>query len=151
MDIKAFANEVIAITPHIHASFLRNLPAALKEEKITISQTLILEMLRENRECRMSDISKSLGVTKSAVTAITDRLIETHLVKRLRSQNDRRVVRASLTAKGFVLSRKLRNYKLKIISRLFSDISRKERAQYMAILRKVQKNLAPGAGRRSNA
>jgi len=151
MNIKTFAKEVIQVTPSIHASFIRNMPADLKKGKITISQMLILEMLQKNRECRMSDISISLGVTKSAITALTDRLIKTHLVMRSRSQKDRRVVRARLTQKGLMLANRIRNYRLAIISRLFSGISRSERAEYLAILKKVQRNLAPRAGRKTNA
>ncbi len=146
MDIKTFSKEVMAVTPPMHASFIRNLPAELKENKINISQMIILEMLRKNKECRMSDLSASLGVTKSAITAVTDRLIKMRFVKRLRSLEDRRVVRARLTPRGARLADKIRNYQMRIISRLFSNISQRERAQYVAILVKVKKKLESGTG-----
>ncbi|MGB2706364.1 MAG: MarR family transcriptional regulator [Candidatus Omnitrophota bacterium] len=151
MHIKEFSKEMLNIMPLINASFIRKLPASFKEGRLTISQMLILEMLRAKKECRMSDISKSLGVTKSAITAITDRLIKAHLVKRVRSQDDRRVVTACLRPQGLKLSNKLQNHKLRVISALFSNISREERTQYLSILRKVQKNLASKPRRKSYA
>jgi len=151
MNLTAFSKEVMAITPAIHASFIRNLPPSLREGGITIPQMLILDMLLDDYECRMSDISKSLGVTKSAITAIMNRLIKTGLIRRARSQKDRRVVRAHLTPRGARLSNKIRNYKLRLVGLLFANITRKERMQYLVILRKIQKNINPGAEQKTHA
>jgi len=142
MDIRAFAKEVLTVTPAMHAMFVKGLPSILKEGRITFPQVVIIEILRSKKECRMSDLSNALGVTKAAVTGLADRLIKARLAKRERSQDDRRIVRVSLTPKGARLSDTVRDYKLKLISRLFSSISRKERVQYLNILKKVQKNIS---------
>ena len=52
-----------------------------------------------------------------------------------------RIVKIRLTPKGINIANKLKNYKLKMIRRLFVNISQKERAQYLGILKKIQKNI----------
>jgi len=141
MDIRKFSQKIIDVTPSIQAMFLKGLPDILKGGKVTFPQIMILEMLRMKKACKMSDVAKALGVTKSAVTGLVDRLIKSGLVRRERLELDRRIVRVSLTPKGAKLSNAMHNHKLKIISRIFSCISKPERAQYLRILEKVQKKI----------
>ena len=142
MNIREFAKEVAAITPAIHMALVRRQPKALAKGKITFSQMVILGLLRAKKECKMGEISKALGVTKSAVTGITDRLIKSGLLRRSRSKSDRRVVYITLAPKGVNLSRQLRDFNLRVVSNLFSNISHGERSSYLAILRKVRKNIS---------
>lgn len=141
MNIHKFAKEVLTIFPPIYAKVLKGQPAILKKGKITISQMVLLESLHAKKECKMSDASKVLGVTKSAVTGITDRLLRMGLLRRTRLRVDRRIVKIRLTPKGINIANKLKNYKLKMIRRLFATISQKERMQYLDILKKIQKNI----------
>ncbi|UCD55435.1 MAG: MarR family transcriptional regulator [Candidatus Omnitrophota bacterium] len=141
MQVNEFAKEVLSIFPSIHGKVLKGQPAVLKEGKITLSQMLLLELVHAKRECKMSDVSKILGVTKSAITGITDRLLKMGFLRRARLQTDRRIVKIRLTPKGINIANKLKNYKLKMIRRLFATISQKERAQYLHILKKIQKNI----------
>ena len=141
MEIKEFSREVAAILPQIHVEMLKRQPAALVKSGITFSQMVILGILRGKRDSRMGDLSRTLGVTKSAVTGLVDRLLRVGLVRRSRSKADRRVVRIALTSKGRNLSKKIENFKLNSICGLFSNISQKERTQYLRILRKLGKNI----------
>ncbi len=141
MNIDKFAKEVLTVFPSIHAKLLKGQPTVLKKGKITISQMVLLELLHAKKECKMSDISKFLGVTKSAVTGLTDRLIRAGFLQRTRLKRDRRVVKIRLTSKGLNIGNKLKKYKLKIIRQLFKNISQKERATYLGILKKIQKNI----------
>jgi DNA-binding MarR family transcriptional regulator len=141
MDIQKFSKEVLRVFPSIHAKLLKGQPAVLSKGKITISQMVLLELLYAKNESKMSDISDALGVTKSAVTGLTDRLIKAGFLQRTRLKTDRRIVKIRLTAKGLSIGSKLENYKLKMIRQLFKSISQKERTQYLNILKKIQTNL----------
>lgn len=141
MAIREFAKEVLTVFPSIHAKVLKGQPAVLKKGKITISQMVLLELVHAKKECKMTDVSKVLGVTKSAVTGLTDRLLSMGLLRRTRLRVDRRIVKIRLTPKGINIANKLKNYKLKMIRRLFATISQKERTQYLDILKKIQKNI----------
>jgi len=141
MNIHKFAKEVLTVFPSIHAKVLKGQPAVLKKGKITISQMVLLELVHAKKQCKMSDISRVLGVTKSAVTGLTDRLIRAGFLKRFRLKVDRRIVKIRLTPRGVNVANKLKNYKLKMIRRLFAKISQRERTQYLGILKKIQKKI----------
>ena len=141
MDIKEFSREVGSILPQIHVEMLKRQPPALVKSGITFSQMVILGILRGKRDSRMGDLSRTLGVTKSAATGLVDRLLKGGLIRRSRSKADRRVVRIALTSKGRSLSKKIENFKLNTICGVFSNISQNERIQYLRILRKLGKNI----------
>lgn len=141
MEIKAFAKEVAAILPAIHVELVKRQPDFLLKEKMTFPQMIILTILGSRKEYKMGDFARILGVTKGAVTGLTDRLITMGLLRRFRSRKDRRVVYITLSPKGLKRSRQLANFRLKVISSLFSNIGQRERARYLVILRKVQKNI----------
>ena len=89
MDIRKFSREIIAVAPPMHAMFAKGLPSIIKGGKVTFPQMVILDILRVKGENKMSDMSRVLGVTKSAVTGLVDRLIRTGLVRRERQRKQR--------------------------------------------------------------
>lgn len=141
MDLKNFSKEVAAILPYIHVELLKRQPAELVKSRISFTQMVILGILSRMDNAKMGDLSKTLGVTKSAVTGLIDRLIRAGLVRRSRSKEDRRIVRVSLTSKGMALSKKIDDFKLNGIGSLFSNINQDERMQYLVILRKLRSNI----------
>jgi DNA-binding MarR family transcriptional regulator len=141
MDIREFSREVSAIMPSIHVELVKRQPDFLLQEKMTFPQMIMLNILDARREYKMGDLSRILGVTKGAVTGLTDRLIKGGLLRRYRSKEDRRIVYVALTPKGVKRTGQLANFRLKLIASLFSNITRRERVQYLNILRKVQKNI----------
>lgn len=52
-----------------------------------------------------SEVAKELHLTPGTLTAMVDRLVRKGYVKRLRSEDDRRVIRLGLTKKGRVIYR----------------------------------------------
>ena len=141
MSLRDFAKKVAAITPSIHIMLIRRMPKMLAKGKMTFPQTVIMDILRARKICKMGDLSKALGVTKSAVTGITNRLIKAGLLKRINSRVDRRIINIQLTSKGAKLAREFGNYKLGLLQDLFSNINAKERLQYLRILGKLHRNI----------
>ena len=141
MTIKKLAKEVAALIVPLHLEIARTLPNPLAKERITFPQMAILTYLDHAKQCKMSDLSKMLGVTKSAITGVIDRLLKTGFINRLRSKGDRRVVNVKLTKKGKRTAKQLANFKLKVIIKLFANINAKERVAYLHILRKMHNNI----------
>ncbi len=137
MKPNAFAEEALRLGHQIHVQLLKRMPAMIGKGAVSFPQIVILDILRRAGKCRMGRLSKVMGVTNSAVTGMTDRLIQTGILKRARSTCDRRVVYVGLTKKGASLARKLNNYKVKMIKSLFSSLTGAERAAYLKILRKI--------------
>lgn len=146
MGLKKFSEELSSIFPYIHVGLIKSDPGVLIKKKLTFPQMVILDILRLKKECKMSDVAGILGVTKSAVTGMADKLIKEGAIKRKRSIKDRRIVRVSLTPKGLNLASQLAEHKLRVIKNLFIDITEKERIQYLNILRKLKKNIQIKAG-----
>lgn len=70
------------------------------EQTFSFSQVMVLETLHRAREMRMTELANFLGLSKANATGLIDRLVTRGLVRRERSDQDRRVVNVSLTAEG---------------------------------------------------
>lgn len=144
VDLKPFAKEVISIIHSVHAELLRQQPRVMASSRVTFPQMVVTDILRANKQCKMSDFSKTLGITKSAVTGLIDRLRAEGLIKTIRSRSDRRIVNVALTPKGLRFAKVLSDYKSKVIETLFKNITPRERMQYLRVMRKLRKNLNTG-------
>jgi DNA-binding MarR family transcriptional regulator len=69
-------------------------------EDITIAQYRTLVVLASRGPQKLADLAEQLGVTAPTAGRMSDRLVRRGLVARHRAQDDRRVVRISLTAAG---------------------------------------------------
>ena len=76
-------------------------------DNLPLAQLRLCGILSEGRR-PMSALSRSLGVSLSALTQIADRLERARLVKRVAEGNDRRVRCLQLTARGEKMMRKRR-------------------------------------------
>jgi DNA-binding MarR family transcriptional regulator len=70
------------------------------EQTFSFSQVMVLQTLHRAREMRMTELADFLGLSKANATGLIDRLVARKLVKRERSETDRRVVQVSLTPEG---------------------------------------------------
>ena len=64
------------------------------------SHIKVLYYLNSNNKCSVSQIAKSLNISKPNMTPIIDRLISYDLVSRYTDSNDRRILRIELTPKA---------------------------------------------------
>ena len=67
---------------------------------ITTEQFTILQFIHQAKSTTTTQIAQSLGVGKSAITAVVNRLVNKELLERNRSETDRRIVAISLTDQG---------------------------------------------------
>ncbi len=74
----------------------------IKEKNIQISagQSGVLFMLRQEKNLKMSELSKLLQIDNSAITRLIDRLEKNEMVKREMNPTDRRQYLISITEKG---------------------------------------------------
>nr|WP_279288980.1 MarR family transcriptional regulator [Anaerosolibacter carboniphilus] len=79
--------------------FNRNLESYFSKWSLTSSQILVLSLLYNHLELRISEIASSIGLPDSNVSGIIDRLEKAGYVERSRNTKDRRVVNVKLTDK----------------------------------------------------
>ncbi len=103
----------------------------------------VLVLIKENRGLSQSALAKALGIERSTMVAVIDRLESQNLVQRVTSETDRRSYALALTPQGAeILARvtpKVRAHERHIAARL----SAREKAMLMEMLERV----AGAAGR----
>jgi DNA-binding MarR family transcriptional regulator len=76
-------------------------------QEFSFSQVVVLQALTLNREMKMTELARFLGLSKANATGLVDRLLKRGLVEREHGVEDRRVVRVRLTREGVRTARQL--------------------------------------------
>ena len=139
--IKEFVKEIIQILPIIAKKFLRLSEDVLSKGKITLPQLLILDFLLRQKDVKMKDIAKFLEVTTANATGLVDRLVRDKYINRVYDKNDRRVIKLELTKKGKDLIDNINKKREKIFIKIFSQLSQKDRDDYLRIVKKIKEIL----------
>ena len=72
----------------------------LDERGLTLSQLRLMYLVREHVEPSVGDLATEMGVRPPTLTGAVTRLVQRGLVTRDHDQEDRRVIRLRLTARG---------------------------------------------------
>jgi len=98
------------------------------------------------RSCSMSEISREIGLSPSAVTQVSDRLVRRGLVERVFQDGDRRVRKLKLTPKGLHLMSTHEEKQLERIAAALERLSQRELDQMLAGLNILTQSFAPTNG-----
>ena len=101
------------------------------------SQIELLHVLNSHSDLSVKKVAQCLGVSLSAITQLTDPLVEAGLVKRLVDDQDRRIARLSLSGKG---DRKLKQVRKKLFEgtrSIMQDLSDAELKSLETIFNKM--------------
>ncbi len=85
----------------------------------------------------MRAVAEHLGVAVNSVTSIADGMERKGLLRRVRSESDRRVVHVELTEAGLEASRSVMGMKNKFHRELLAALTEEEQAILLVLLRKV--------------
>ncbi len=116
--------------------------ARVVEGRISVSQFLLLRSLNQSEPARISQIAEKMQVTSSAVTFLTDKLIEQELIGRKRDKTDRRAVYIFVTKKGADLVEELESLRREAAESLLSNLSDLELSNIVTILDKLANSMA---------
>lgn len=115
-----------------------NLP--LNEMPLTLSQWQVLSHVRKSKSINVKDLAGLLDVTSSAATQIVDGLVSKGLLKRKRSNIDRRVQEIALPVKALAHMKK----RFQKTSHIFDILDDSELIDYCSLTAKL-------AGKNSSA
>ena len=138
ISIAEFAEKMNQILPEIMKGFARRQNNEVYKGKITLPQLLILELLSRQGASKMTDLAKFMKVSTAASTGIVERLVRQGYVQRVYDQDDRRIVRIMLNTKGTELLKKISQQRRQLVTKIFSQISEDDRAEYLRILMQVK-------------
>lgn len=106
---------------------------------LSMQELNVLNIIGDNEPCIMSDIAKIAVLSLSSVTGIVDKLVKSKLVKRIRSEQDRRIVQGRLTADG----KKIYEIQIKhmhdVLRKILSLLSESEQRDFIGIFQKITK------------
>ena len=132
-DVLKDADLTIRTMRRLRLGLVRFFRDTFGDRNISLPQYTLLAVLDEKGECTMGGLADALGITLGAVTGLLDRMIHIGYVERERSTDDRRIVKARLTAKGRDTLRGILDTSRKKTARLLSDFSAEERRAYLKI------------------
>jgi DNA-binding MarR family transcriptional regulator len=121
-------------------------------QEFSFSQGMILQALLAQKESRMNDLSRFLGLSKANCSGLVDRLVKKGLVAREHGVEDRRVVRVRLTPKGQAAAQVLARTQRQGLAQMMRRVPEKNLGVFIETLEKVamgmaeqQKDLLPPA------
>lgn len=107
---------------------------------ITGTQASIVFMLAAGRGTTSADLAREYGIDASAVTRLIDRLEKRGLLSRVRSEEDRRVVRLALTPEGYALAEQIPAIFKRVLDKMLNGFSPEEVGFLKSLLRRVLVN-----------
>jgi len=74
--------------------------SSFEDKAITLLQIQALTFVHEHPKTPVGSLADELSMSLSSVAQLTNRLVESHYLKREDSSNDRRIIHLSITPKG---------------------------------------------------
>ncbi|MFP3412308.1 MarR family transcriptional regulator [Bacillus sp. SIMBA_074] len=105
---------------------------------LTPPQFYILKILDHYGASRATQLAEKMYVKPSAITVMTDRLIDHGLVERYHDDNDRRVVVIELTKKGKATVEEAMAARNEHIAKYFSHLELQEREDLLRLFEKLE-------------
>jgi DNA-binding MarR family transcriptional regulator len=112
-------------------------------ENLADGQIILLVNLYHKGICNASEVADMIGITSGAVTGMTDKMVSLDLIKRERSEEDRRVVLFSITEKGKGVIQRIREKRFGQISDLFRQITNNELETTIQVFNKITASMDP--------
>ena len=125
-----------------YSSFAKAVSCKIQEYGLTTPQFGVLEALYHLGPLSLGDLADKLLVTGGNVTYVMDRLEQQGLVYRERSEDDRRVIQAKLTAEGRSLVDGVFQGHAEFVEHLTRHVEPGERRTLRELLRKLGRGVA---------
>ncbi|WP_044640104.1 MarR family winged helix-turn-helix transcriptional regulator [Risungbinella massiliensis] len=108
-------------------------------KKVTRSELIALFMLKQRGEATMSQLASDMGLQKSTLTNIRQRLTRRGLIQHYRDANDQRITRIRLTADGEEFANRILETMNRMLQKMKDALTSDELEQLIVLLLKVAK------------
>jgi MarR family transcriptional regulator, 2-MHQ and catechol-resistance regulon repressor len=105
--------------------------------ELNVQELRIVELLGDEGPHIMRELAEYLAVAVNSMTSIVDNLENKALVRRLRSEEDRRVVRVELTSSGREVYQSLVEVKLRLFRSMLGALTEDEQEIFLVLFRKI--------------
>lgn len=107
-------------------------------DNLSSNEFIVIKLLLECGPKRVSDISSELNVSASHITSVSDSLVKKGFVTRVRSENDRRVVKIDITEEGKEVIGELEIIKTNYMRSRFDPFSDEELNLFLSLVKKLE-------------
>lgn len=109
-------------------------------ENLSVQETKAITLIGQKEHCIMREIADDLNVAVSTVTGLVDKLEEKKIVKRERSDADRRIINIVLTPKGQEIFQFQLEEFMRLCRGMLLGMSEEEQDMYIELSRKIARN-----------
>ena len=113
----------------------------LKNYTITPPQFIALQWLFEHGDMTIGDLSNKMYLAFSTTTDLVDRMEKNNLVKRVRDEQDRRVVRIHLLKEGERIIEEVIDKRRNYLSSVLSEFDQEEVKNFSYLLTKLHQEM----------
>lgn len=136
-DANVYAEEMKALFKSITCNFRSLIIQHIGNHGFTVPQVMLMQELYNSPDITLIELSNKLGLAKSTVSGIVDRLVRQDVVIRTRPSDDRRTVRLSLAPKMFELQSSINIIKSNYLAEIIKDVDTQEIEEIIASLTKL--------------
>ena len=128
-----------------HFKMLNSAAANGSHVSLSCQELRVVEFIGENGPKIMRELAEELGVAVNTVTGIVDELEKMKLVSRLKSPEDRRIIRVELTEAGRATYMEATNLTLGFMANMLRSLSQEEQEIFMVLFQKIARAARSGA------
>ena len=136
-SLPSFVDRVATLVPQLCRAMVRQESNYVTRGELTLPQLWALERRRQRGCCTMREVLHALQLKSSTGTVFVDRLCRMKLVRRDRANEDRRAVKAALTAKGKRALDEIDEHRKAGMLDVFRPFNARERSAYLDLLEKL--------------
>ncbi len=140
-DVKADIDQVLEAMIYLSTETRRVTKELARRANVTGPQLTVVKLLETIGDLSLSELSDRIRAQNSTVTGIVDRMEREGLAQRVRSTEDRRVVRIHLTEKGRELARAIPVEPMEILRGALSGLTAPETHELLRLMTKVAKRI----------
>lgn len=113
------------------------------DASLTLSEATVLELAALRPGCPMGDVARALGCALSTATATVDRLVRRALLDRERDEENRRLIRLTLTEAGRTALDELEARQRRQCASMLDVLSKDEQHKLLRLMDKISGAGAP--------
>lgn len=140
-DVKADVDQVLEAIIYLSTETRRVTKELARRANVTGPQLTVVKLLETIGDLSLSELSDKIRAQNSTVTGIVDRMEREGLAQRVRSTEDRRVVRIRLTDKGAKLAREIPVEPMEILRTALGGLTAAETRELLRLMTKVAQRI----------
>lgn len=129
------ASQILSAYLHINRLMNERLRGQIGKRSLTFPQTMALVLLHQEGPMTISNLATASGSANSTISGVVDRLERMGLTRRVRSEQDRRVIYVTTTEQFEQLYQSAATDALGRFASLLGRLGREEQAQVLRGLR----------------